>query len=531
MCRIVGPSSSEARFVSWTKTPLPLSSPLLASSSVSTAKIKTLLLNSSTWAIQIESVKKSDEGTYHCNAAEGSNATLISDRVFIKVTAPPVIAAYSTAALEGLPATLVCNGSNYRIISWKFRNRLISSGVAGRSEKLTFARVSRDQNGRYSCTARNKMGASFAYADLTVYVPPEVTEQPVSTPVQLGKSAEITCSIAGNPRPLVVWLTGHNVVVQQSSRISIRVVSYTANETRSKLTIRKTTAEDDGCYYCHAIVSGVGAVDSKLAKLTVKRSSHKVITFLTAHKTLFVGRRSVLKCGDGGNSVTWHKEHKELDFEHQHRFQKTRKENLVIDNVALSDAGTYECRIHIAAVNINLSQTINVTVIGPPGQPKNVGVSILKTSQVAILIRVNWTRPSSNGNLDLTGFIVYYRLTSPLETIWKIGSNARDSFQTSALIRSDGVYSFFRSALLEIKVEAVNRAGSRNSTPILLFSNNSFPPGTSSTSPPVINLISSAQASQSRPTFFFLCCFVALFWFFPLQSGRDFGILTLFLCT
>ena len=72
--------------MSWTKTPLPLSSPLLASSSVSTAKIKTLLLNSSTWAIQIESVKKSDEGTYHCNAAEGSNATLISDRVFIKVT-------------------------------------------------------------------------------------------------------------------------------------------------------------------------------------------------------------------------------------------------------------------------------------------------------------------------------------------------------------------------------------------------------------------------------------------------------------
>ena len=72
--------------MSWTKTPLPLSSPLLASSSVSTAKVKTLLLNSSTWTIRIKNVKKSDEGTYHCNAAEGSNATLISDHVFIRVT-------------------------------------------------------------------------------------------------------------------------------------------------------------------------------------------------------------------------------------------------------------------------------------------------------------------------------------------------------------------------------------------------------------------------------------------------------------
>ena len=172
--------------------------------------------------------------------------------------------------------------------------------------------------------------------------------------------------------------------------------------------------------------------------------------------------------------MTWHKEHKELDFEHQHRFQKTQREDLVIDNVTFSDAGTYECRIRIAAVNINLSQTINVTVIGPPGQPSDVVASIFKNSQETVLIRVNWTRPSSNGNLDLTGFIVYYRLTSPLETIWKIGGKTRDSFQTSALIRSEGVFTFFRRAILEIKVEAVSRAGSRNSTPILLFSNTSI---------------------------------------------------------
>ena len=112
-------------------------------------------------------------------------------------------------------------------------------------------------------------------SNLHLTVPPEVTKQPVSTTVQLGKSGKLTCSIAGNPRPLVVWLTGHDVVVKHSSRISIKVLSYTVNETRSKLTIRKATAKDDGCYYCHAVVSGVGAVDSKLAKLTVKQSSGK----------------------------------------------------------------------------------------------------------------------------------------------------------------------------------------------------------------------------------------------------------------
>ena len=69
-------------------------------------------------------------------------------------------------------------------------------------------------------------------------------------------------------------MTG-NEIVKNSFRISIRVLSYTNNETRSQLTIRNVTAKDDGSYYCGAFVDGVGDVSSGLAYLTVKTSSSK----------------------------------------------------------------------------------------------------------------------------------------------------------------------------------------------------------------------------------------------------------------
>ena len=67
-------------------------------------------------------------------------------------------------------------------------------------------------------------------------------------------------------------MTG-NEIVKSSSRIFITVLSYTNNETRSQLTIKNSSAKDDGSYYCGAFVDGVGNVTSKLANLTVETSS------------------------------------------------------------------------------------------------------------------------------------------------------------------------------------------------------------------------------------------------------------------
>ena len=80
-CHIVGTSPS--RFLSWTKTSSS-STPLLSSPSASTAKFKTLSSNSKKWEIQINEVKKSDEGTYYCNAEINGHA--VSDHVSIRVT-------------------------------------------------------------------------------------------------------------------------------------------------------------------------------------------------------------------------------------------------------------------------------------------------------------------------------------------------------------------------------------------------------------------------------------------------------------
>ncbi|XP_065826863.1 cell adhesion molecule DSCAML1-like isoform X2 [Oscarella lobularis] len=486
-CHIVGTSPS--RFLSWTKTS-PSSTPLLSSPSASTAKFATLPSDSKIWEIQINEVKKSDEGTYYCNAEINGHA--VSDHVSIRVTVP-VIVAYGAAAFERSPATLYCNGSDYRLIVWNFRGLRVQLGRGGvtspgRGETLNFARVSRRQNGTYECVPRPNAGGT-SYAHLIVYVLPEITQQPVSTTVKPGEKGKFTCSIAGNPRPPVVWLTGNGTVVKQSSRLSIRVLSYTNNETRSQLTIRKATAKDDGYYYCDAVVGGVGAVKSKSAKLTVKKSSNTILMFLTAYKSLYFGRRGTLQCGNGENDGT---------------NLKTANGELVINNVTFFDAGTYECHIRVPAANMNLSQKINLTVIGPPGQPNDVKLSIFEDSQRRVQICVNWTRPSWNGNIPVMTFIIYYRLKSPLETVWKVGKNARDSSQMSATIVADGVFTLFPSVVFEVKVEAINKAGSQNSTPVL----GQLIYGTTSL---VTKSNSSAQACRSQPSFFLISCSVALF--------------------
>ncbi|XP_065846712.1 contactin-5-like isoform X2 [Oscarella lobularis] len=503
-CEIFGTSPS--RFVSWTKTPLP------SSSSVSAAKFDTITRDSKRWIIRIRKVTKS--GTYFCNAE--SNGISISDHVFIRVIAPPVIAAHGATALEGSPATLICNSSNYDYVSWNFRG----SPILDRSSVVTlnFHQVSRIQNGTYECVVEYVGVSSYAYPNLIVHVPPEVTEQPESTTVRPGESGEFTCSIAGSPRPHVAWMTG-NDVLKNSSRTYSRVLSYTNNETRSQLTIRNATAKDDGSYYCSS-VGGAGDVRSKLANLIVEG---KKIGILTA-KSLYYGGRGVLQCINGTRDethlVTWRKDHGEIDFQHQNRLQMTQKGNLVIDNVTFFDAGTYECRIRVPGANTpaNFSQKINVTVLGPPSRPNDVRVSILGKSQRNVRIHVNWTRPSSDGNIDLMGFIVYYRLKSPLRTAWKVGINARDSRQLSARINADGLDSSFSSVVFEIKVEAVNMAGLRNSTLVLghlSFPSDSFSPNGTASSLTESN--SSAEACRNQPNIFLISCSVAL-WFSPCSS-------------
>ena len=195
--------------------------------------------------------------------------------------------------------------------------------------------------------------------------------------------------------------------------------------------------------------------------------------FATAYKSMHFGRRGLLQCGNGSNNgmnlVTWQKGNGEINFELQNRFQKTQKGGLVISNVTFADAGTYQCYIRVLAANMsaNFSQKINVTVLGPPSQPNAVRVSILRESQRGVYIHVNWTRPLSDGNMGLTGYIVYYRLKSPRESMWKVGNNASDPSQWSATVYADGVDPSFPSVVFEIKVEAVNTVDSQNSTPVL----------------------------------------------------------------
>lgn len=117
----------------------------------------------------------------------------------------------------------------------------ISSRIFVRHGILTITSVKKTDAGTYFCTAANSEGSETLEVQLSVTAPLTVHIQPARQTIDLGKSAELSCSVTGFPHTSVTWLKDGQPL-RTGSRV--RLLS------KEHIKITSVSKEDRGMYQC-----------------------------------------------------------------------------------------------------------------------------------------------------------------------------------------------------------------------------------------------------------------------------------------
>uniref|UniRef100_A0A3B3YYF0 Cell adhesion associated, oncogene regulated n=1 Tax=Poecilia mexicana TaxID=48701 RepID=A0A3B3YYF0_9TELE len=218
--------------------------------------------------LQIVSVSAQHQGMYKCGAVnpvtgetvvQSHGVKLLVKRSSSSSSARIVYptAPLSVSMLHSEPLTLECvvTGSPAPAATW-FKNgqevRASRPSLQRRGNNLEFSRLTRSDEGRYSCRVETERGAAIG-PDYTVNVlePASIVDGPVDQLVPLGSSARFTCSARGNPAPNVTWLFNAEPVAP-SLRLQI---------SGSSLVVSDATLQDEGVYQC-LLDNGIGSAQA-----------------------------------------------------------------------------------------------------------------------------------------------------------------------------------------------------------------------------------------------------------------------------
>ncbi|XP_072004768.1 immunoglobulin superfamily DCC subclass member 4-like isoform X2 [Engystomops pustulosus] len=299
------------------------------------------------------------------------------------------------------------NGSPIPQITWQkdqvpvpSSNRIIilPSGV------LQIIGVQQEDEGSYRCVAANSLSIRYSNeAQLSVKndwkpLPDELTivRAPQNLTVAVGESAVMECIAEGNVTPVISWYR------QDGKPISFDIILL--GET--SLLIQQVQAHHAGVYVCRAKKPQSQHFITISAHLHVLvppviTQPPETITRARAGTARFVCRAE----GDPEPTITWLKNGEVLPSNGKVRIQP--RGSLVITQVALEDAGYYQCVAENILGSICATAKLHVTVQeGLPGPPQALKSQAVTSKTVTIA----WERPESNWE-RVVGYSLHYAKT------------------------------------------------------------------------------------------------------------------------
>ncbi|XP_043196587.1 roundabout homolog 2-like [Amphibalanus amphitrite] len=291
----------------------------------------------------VQNRKEDDAGTYWCEAtnAHGSarsrNATLdiavLRDE--FRVSPQDVqVAQTETVRLQCAPP----RGHPPPDLSWR-RNEEPLAVTGSRRLRLApdgdlvISDVRHHDEGSYSCVARNVAGERHSRpARLTVHVKPFFLRPPEDITSVVSRRAELTCQVAGDPQPQIVWR-------RMGAELPLGRVLVTEDKS---LRIDDVRLEDEGEYFCRA-ENAVGSVTGS-ARLSV--TAPPVITSRATIAESDISEPVSLDCRAEGRPtpiVYWLKEGRPEPLAPGGRHTLGTNGSLVLSRPRPGDQGYYAC--------------------------------------------------------------------------------------------------------------------------------------------------------------------------------------------
>ncbi|XP_073922830.1 neural cell adhesion molecule 1 isoform X17 [Castor canadensis] len=214
--------------------------------------------------LQIQGIKKTDEGTYRCEGRILARGEINFKDIQVIVNVPPTVQArqsiVNATANLGQSVTLVCDAEGFPepTMSWTKDGEPIGNEEGDEkyifsddSSELIIRKVDKNDEAEYVCIAENKAGEQDASIHLKVFAKPKITYVENQTAMELEEQVTLTCEASGDPIPSITWRTSTRNISSEEKTLDGHMV-VRSHARVSSLTLKSIQYTDAGEYICTA---------------------------------------------------------------------------------------------------------------------------------------------------------------------------------------------------------------------------------------------------------------------------------------
>ncbi|XP_058865635.1 neural cell adhesion molecule 1-like isoform X4 [Acipenser ruthenus] len=417
--------------------------------------------------LQIRGIKKSDEGTYRCEGRILARGEISFKDIQIIVNVPPAIRTRQTELNAtsdiGQSVTLVCDADGFPepAVSWaRVKNVLEESDKYSFTEdgsQMTILNVKKEDQGEYTCIAKNKAGETEQEFSLNVFVKPKITYVENKTALELEEQITLTCEAIGDPTPSIVWSSASRIFTEGEQSLDGNVVVRSDGRV-SSLTLKDIQYTDAGQYVCTAR-SSIGQ-DSQSMFLEVHYAP-KLQGSVTVYT--WEGNPANITCevfAHPGASIVWFRDGQQLPNANTTNikiYPTPTASFLEITPDSQSDFGNYNC----TATN-RIGQESKEFILIQAEVPSSPLIN--EVSPYSSTARVEFEEPDSSGGVPVLKYKAEWRIVGTSEWMRK-EFDARNVY-TENLITITGLRPDSR---YELRMSAINGKGQGESSESTVF--------------------------------------------------------------
>ncbi|XP_077986992.1 hemicentin-1-like [Glandiceps talaboti] len=336
-------------------------------------------------SLEVSEATQGDGGRYRCIASNEGGSSYRDVHLFIQESPKVSVSTNgrNVTFRAGQNFTISCSARGFPApeIYWRKDGNILqrSSGRIQISEDgdLQVYDATEQENGLYSCVARNPAGTDKKTIKVTYIEAPFIRITKRRVLVEYGQTATLECPSEGEPAPTISWYKNGFTVLDKR---------FTTIKENGDLTIVGAQKIDSGDYTC--VATNDAGSDTGVVALDV--GSKPSIREPPLDAPVDIGSNLTLPCvalGYPQPVTTWYKEDGSL--EDNDRISVTESGSLSIRHLQLEDEGTYVCVVTNQFGTEEVSAYIRITgIVRPVIGYSNPQVSVTAGSSMTLTCQI-----------------------------------------------------------------------------------------------------------------------------------------------